>query len=135
MSDFDIGLAMFVAALVLIALRMPVGVAMLLVGGVGFATIGGWDRLFATLNSMTFSRFSSYTLSVIPLFLLMGDFATKGGMNRALFRCARAWMGHWRGGLAVATIGGCAAFGAICGSSLATAATISQVAEIGREHV
>jgi tripartite ATP-independent transporter DctM subunit len=128
MSDFDIGLAMFAAALVLIALRMPVGVAMLLVGGVGFATIGGWDRLFATLNSMTFSRFSSYTLSVIPLFLLMGDFATKGGMNRALFRCARAWMGHWRGGLAVATIGGCAAFGAICGSSLATAATMSQVA-------
>jgi C4-dicarboxylate transporter, DctM subunit len=128
MSDFDIGLAMFAGALVLIALRMPVGVAMLLVGGVGFATIGGWDRLFATLNSMTFSRFSSYTLSVIPLFLLMGDFATKGGMNRALFRCARAWMGHWRGGLAVATIGGCAAFGAICGSSLATAATMSQVA-------
>jgi len=128
MSDFDIGLAMFAAALVLIALRMPVGIAMLLVGGVGFATIGGWDRLFATLNSMTFSRFSSYTLSVIPLFLLMGDFATKGGMNRALFACARAWMGHWRGGLAVATIGGCAAFGAICGSSLATAATMSQVA-------
>jgi tripartite ATP-independent transporter DctM subunit len=128
MSNFDIGLAMFGAALALIALRMPVGIAMLLVGGVGFATIGGWDRLFATLNSMTFSRFSSYTLSVIPLFLLMGDFATKGGMNRALFRCARAWMGHWRGGLAVATIGGCAAFGAICGSSLATAATMSQVA-------
>jgi len=128
MTNFDIGLAMFAGALVLIALRMPVGPAMLLVGGVGFAAISGWDRLFASLNSLTFSRFSSYTLSVIPLFLLMGDFATKGGMNRALFRCARAWMGHWRGGLAVATIGGCAAFGAICGSSLATAATMSQVA-------
>jgi tripartite ATP-independent transporter DctM subunit len=128
MSNFDIGLAMFGAALVLIGLRMPVGVAMLLVGGVGYAAISGWDRLFASLNTLTFSRFSSYTLSVIPLFLLMGDFATKGGMNRALFRCARAWMGHWRGGLAVATIGGCAAFGAICGSSLATAATMSQVA-------
>ncbi len=128
MSNFDIGLAMFGAALVLIALRMPVGIAMLLVGGIGYASISGWDRLFASLNTLTFSRFSSYTLSVIPLFLLMGDFATKGGMNRALFRCARAWMGHWRGGLAVATIGGCAAFGAICGSSLATAATMSQVA-------
>jgi len=128
MSNFDIGLLMFAGALVLIALRMPVGIAMLFVGGLGFAAIGGWDRLFATLNSLTFSRFSSYTLSVIPLFLLMGDFATKGGMNRALFRCARAWMGHYRGGLAVATIGGCAAFGAICGSSLATAATMSQVA-------
>jgi tripartite ATP-independent transporter DctM subunit len=127
-SNFDLGLLMFAAALALIALRMPVGVAMLLVGGVGYAQLAGWDRLFATLNSLTFSRFSSYTLSVIPLFLLMGDFATKGGMNRALFRCARAWMGHWRGGLAVATIGGCAAFGAICGSSLATAATMSQVA-------
>ncbi|WP_439596033.1 TRAP transporter large permease [Falsiroseomonas sp.] len=128
MSNFAIGLTMFGGALALIALRMPVGIAMLLVGGLGYAEISGWDRLFATLNTLTFSRFSSYTLSVIPLFLLMGDFATKGGMNRALFRCARAWMGHWRGGLAVASIGGCAAFGAICGSSLATAATMSQVA-------
>ncbi len=128
MSNFDIGVLMFAGALLLIALRMPVGIAMLLVGGLGVAAIGGWDRLFAMLNTLTFSRFSSYTLSVIPLFLLMGDFATKGGMNRALFRCARSWMGHWRGGLAVATIGGCAAFGAICGSSLATAATMSQVA-------
>jgi tripartite ATP-independent transporter DctM subunit len=128
MTDFAIGLLMFGGALLLIALRMPVGVAMLLVGGLGYAGMSGWDRLFATLNTLTFSRFSSYTLSVIPLFLLMGDFATKGGMNRALFSCARAWMGHWRGGLALASIGGCAAFGAICGSSLATAATMSQVA-------
>jgi tripartite ATP-independent transporter DctM subunit len=128
MTNFDIGLLMFGSALLLIALRMPVGVAMLLVGGAGYAAISGSDRLLASLNTLTFSRFSSYTLSVIPLFLLMGEFATKGGMNRALFRCARAWMGHWRGGLAVATIGGCAAFGAICGSSLATAATMSQVA-------
>lgn len=128
MTNFTIGLLMFGGALLLIGLRMPVGIAMLLVGGLGYAEMSGWDRLFATLNTLTFSRFSSYTLSVIPLFLLMGDFATKGGMNRALFRCARAWMGHWRGGLAVASIGGCAAFGAICGSSLATAATMSQVA-------
>ncbi|MGK7864299.1 TRAP transporter large permease [Falsiroseomonas sp. E2-1-a4] len=128
MTNFTIGLLMFGGALLLIGLRMPVGIAMLLVGGLGYAELSGWDRLFATLNTLTFSRFFSYTLSVIPLFLLMGDFATKGGMNRALFRCARAWMGHWRGGLAVASIGGCAAFGAICGSSLATAATMSQVA-------
>jgi tripartite ATP-independent transporter DctM subunit len=128
MSGFEVGLAMFAGALVLIALRMPVGIAMLLAGGLGYAAIAGWTPLLASLKSLTFSRFSSYTLSVIPLFLLMGDFATKGGMNRALFRAARAWFGHWRGGLAVATIGGCAAFGAICGSSLATAATMSQVA-------
>ncbi|MBP0464898.1 TRAP transporter large permease [Roseomonas sp. PWR1] len=128
MSGFDIGIAMFVATLGLIGLRMPVGAAMLLVGGIGYAAIAGWTPLLATLRSMPFSKFSSYTLSVIPLFLLMGDFATKGGLNRALFNAARAWFGHWRGGLAVATVGGCAAFGAICGSSLATAATMSQVA-------
>ena len=128
MSRFDIGIWMFVASLVLIALRMPVAVAMLLAGGAGYAAINGATPLLNTLKTMTFSKFSNYTLSVIPLFLLMGEFATKGGMNSALFRAARAWFGHWRGGLAVATIGGCAAFGAICGSSLATAATMSQVA-------
>ena len=128
MTRFDIGIWMFIASLVLIALRMPVAVAMLLVGGVGYAAINGPTPLLNTLKTMTFSKFSNYTLSVIPLFLLMGEFATKGGMNTSLFRAARAWFGHWRGGLAVATIGGCAAFGAICGSSLATAATMSQVA-------
>ena len=128
MSRFDVGVWMFVASLVLIALRMPVAVAMLLAGGAGYAAINGLEPLLNTLKTMTFSKFSNYTLSVIPLFLLMGEFATKGGMNTALFRAARAWFGHWRGGLAVATIGGCAAFGAICGSSLATAATMSQVA-------
>ncbi|HKQ27036.1 MAG TPA: TRAP transporter large permease [Burkholderiales bacterium] len=128
MSRFDIGIWMFVASLALIALRMPVAVAMLLAGGVGYAAINGPGPLLNTLKTMTFSKFSNYTLSVIPLFLLMGEFATKGGLNSALYGAARAWFGHWRGGLAVATIGGCAAFGAICGSSLATAATMSQVA-------
>lgn len=128
MSKFDIGLWMFFGALIIIGLRMPVGAAMLLCGGLGYAAVNGWDPMLSTLKSMTFSRFSNYTLSVVPLFLLMGEFATKGGLNAALFRSARAWFGHWRGGLAVATIGGCAAFGAICGSSLATAATMSQVA-------
>jgi tripartite ATP-independent transporter DctM subunit len=128
MDRFDIGLWMFFGALVAIALRMPVAVAMLLVGGLGYSAINGVTPLLNTLKSLTFSKFANYTLLVIPLFLLMGEFATKGGMNSRLFRAARAWFGHWRGGLAVATIGGCAAFGAICGSSLATAATMSQVA-------
>ncbi len=128
MTPFDIGLAMFFGALVLIALRMPVGIAMLFCGGLGYAAINGWPPMVGTLKSLTFSRFANYSLSVVPLFLLMGEFATKGGLNTALFRAARAWFGHWRGGLAVATIGGCGAFGAICGSSLATAATMSQVA-------
>jgi tripartite ATP-independent transporter DctM subunit len=127
-TRFDIGIWMFVATLALIALRMPVAVAMLLVGGAGYAAINGVSPLLNTLKTMTFSKFSNYTLSVIPLFLLMGEFATKGGMNAKLFRAARAWLGHWRGGLAAATIGGCGAFGAICGSSIATAATMSQVA-------
>jgi tripartite ATP-independent transporter DctM subunit len=128
MSPHDIGIAMFAGVAVLLLARVPVGIAMLVAGGLGYAAITGWWPLLNTLKTMPFSRFSSYTLSVIPLFLLMGEFATKGGMNAALFRAARAWFGHWRGGLAVATIGGCAAFGAICGSSLATAATMSQVA-------
>ena len=128
MSKFDIGVWMFFGALIAIGLRMPVGAAMLLVGGVGYATINGWMPMLNALKSLTYSRFSNYTLSVIPLFLLMGDFAGKGGLSSALYRAGRAWFGHWRGGLAVATIGGCAAFGAICGSSLATAATMSQVA-------
>jgi C4-dicarboxylate transporter DctM subunit len=128
MDKFQIGLWMFMGALVLIGLRVPVGAAMLLAGGLGYATINGWGPLLANLKSMTYSKFSNYTLSVIPLFLLMGEFAGKGGLSSALYRTGRAWFGHWRGGLAIATIGGCAAFGAICGSSLATAATMSQVA-------
>jgi C4-dicarboxylate transporter DctM subunit len=119
---------MFFGALVLMALRMPVAVAMLVVGAAGYAAINGVSPLLSTLNRLTFSKFANYTLLVIPLFLLMGEFATKGGMNTALFGAGRAWFGHWRGGLAVATIGGCAAFGAICGSSLATAATMTKVA-------
>ena len=128
MTNFDIGIAMFVAALAVIALRMPVGVAMLAVGGLGFVAISGATPLLAQLKSITYSKFSNYTLSVIPMFLLMGEFAGKGGLSAALYRAGRAWFGHRRGGLAIATIGACAAFGAICGSSLATAATMSQVA-------
>ena len=128
MTNFDIGIAMFVSALAVIALRMPVGVAMLAVGGLGFVAISGATPLLAQLKSITYSKFSNYTLSVIPMFLLMGEFAGKGGLSAALYRAGRAWFGHRRGGLAIATIGACAAFGAICGSSLATAATMSQVA-------
>ncbi|RAI01009.1 C4-dicarboxylate ABC transporter permease [Acuticoccus sediminis] len=129
MSSFDIGVAMFAGAVILIMLRMPVGVAMLLVGGLGYAALVGWWPMLNTLKSLTFSCFSSYTLCVIPFFLLMGELATKGGMSAALFRAARAYVGHRRGGLGVATILGCAAFGAICGSSLATVATMTKVAE------
>jgi tripartite ATP-independent transporter DctM subunit len=77
---------------------------------------------------LTYGTFSSYSLSIVPLFLLMGQFATLGGVSSALFRSASSWLGHKRGGVAMSAIGACAGFGAICGSSLATAATMSQVA-------
>lgn len=119
---------MFAGALVVIALRMSVAGAMLLVGGMGYAAINGWLPLLSAIKTMTYSKFANNSLAVLPLFLVMGEFASHGGMNSRLFRAALSWFGHWRGGLAMATIGGCAAFGAICGSSLATAATMSKVA-------
>ncbi len=128
MSGFEMGLVLFAATLIAIMLRMPVGLAMFFIGAFGYWLLVGWHPLINTLNNSTYSRFASYTLTVVPLFLLMGQFATKAGINRALFRAASAWFGHMRGGLAIASVGGCAMFGAICGSSLATAATMSQVA-------
>ena len=128
MTDIEFGGLLFVVCLVLIALRMPVAVAMFTVGGLGFITLAGWSAFLGLLNSVPFSRTSGYTLSVLPLFLLMGQFATRAGLGRSLFDSARAWVGHRRGGLAISTVFGCAAFGSICGSSLATAATMSSVA-------
>jgi tripartite ATP-independent transporter DctM subunit len=128
MDRFDIGLIMFFGALALAAARLSVAGSMLLAGGLGYAAINGWGPLLSTMKTMTFSRFSNYSLSVLPFFLLMGEFATRGGMNSQLYRAARTFFGHLRGGLAIATIGGCGAFSAISGSSLATAATMSQVA-------
>ncbi|MNM15224.1 Sialic acid TRAP transporter permease protein SiaT [compost metagenome] len=81
-----------------------------------------------TLNSLAYSRLSNYDLAVIPLFVMMGQFATHGGLSRSIFRCAAAFIGHWKGGMGLSAIGACAGFGAICGSSLATAATMSHVA-------
>ncbi|MGI3169293.1 TRAP transporter large permease [Pseudooceanicola sp. C21-150M6] len=129
MSTFDIGLWSFPVLLLLIFLRMPIGLAMFAVGfgGLYFIT-GGTTVALAKLKSETYSTFSSYSLSIVPMFLLMGQFATLGGMSKALFKAAESWLGHRRGGVAMAAIGACAGFGAICGSSLATAATMGQVA-------
>jgi C4-dicarboxylate transporter, DctM subunit len=88
----------------------------------------GSAPLLAFLNTQTYARFASYDLSVIPLFILMGQFATQGGLSRALFEFASAVMGRFKGGLAMASVLACAGFGAICGSSVATAATITSVA-------
>ncbi|MEQ9329731.1 TRAP transporter large permease [Thalassobaculum sp.] len=136
MTGIELGLAVFAGMLALMALRMPIGVAMMVAGGGGFALIVGWTPLIAQLKSSAYYLFSSYSLTVIPLFLLMGQFATKSGLSRGLFGAANAWLGHRPGGIAMAAIGGCGLFGAICGSSLATAATMGQVAlpELKRYH-
>lgn len=128
MTDVEFGAALFAVCLLLVALRMPVAVAMFAVGGFGFASLASWSAFLNLLNTAPFGRVSSYTLSVLPLFILMGALATRAGLSRKLFDAARACVGHQRGGLAVSTIGGCAGFGAICGSSIATGATMAAVA-------
>ena len=127
MSDLAIGGMGFGALFVLIALRIPIGVAMITVGMVGYVSIAGTVPLLSFLKTEMYWRFSSFDFSVIPLFLMMGNFATRAGVTSALFRAASAFIGHLRGGLAMAAIGGCAAFGTISGSSLATAAMMGQV--------
>lgn len=114
----------------MVFLRAPIGLAMLLCGFAGwyFAMGGNPNVLLNKLKSETYSQFSSYSLSIIPMFLLMGQFATLSGMSTSLFKAAESFLGHRRGGVAMASVGACAGFGAICGSSLATAATMSKVA-------
>ena len=129
MSDQLIGVLSFPALLVMIFLRVPIGLAMFLAGLAGLVMVTGDTRVpFGRLTSETFTTFSSYSLSIIPMFLLMGHFATLGGMSQALFKAAEGWLGHRKGGVAMAAVGACAGFGAICGSSLATAATMGRVA-------
>jgi len=129
-TGIGIGLSIFAFLLVLMVLRVPIGIAMFSAGTSGYiyllgGTVTPWLNL---LKSLPYARLSNYDLVVIPLFLLMGQFATNGGLSSSLFRCVSAFMGHRRGGVAMAAIGACAGFGAICGSSLATAATMGQVA-------
>jgi len=111
----------------MLALRVQIGIAMFLTGAIGYIWVSGLDPLLAYLKNAPYGRFSLYDLSVVPLFLLMGQFATHGGLSRALFKAGNAFIGHWKGGMAMAGVASCAGFGAICGSSLATAATMSHV--------
>ncbi|WP_439650054.1 TRAP transporter large permease [Gymnodinialimonas mytili] len=113
----------------MIFLRVPIGLSMFLTGLVGLILVTGDTQVpFGRLKSETYTTFSSYSLSIIPMFLLMGHFATLGGMSQALFKAAEGFLGHRKGGVAMAAVGACAGFGAICGSSLATAATMGRVA-------
>ncbi len=128
MTPIAIALLIIGIMLVLMAVRIPIGIAMFAAGCAGYLLQAGWLPLANFLNTQAFARFSSYDLSVIPLFILMGNFATQGGISKALFAVTAAAMARFRGGLAMASVVACAAFGAICGSSVATAATITSVA-------
>jgi tripartite ATP-independent transporter DctM subunit len=127
MTEGLVGLA---AMLVLAFVRLPIALAMAVVGIVGYAYMRDWNWTvaFAVAQTKIYETGRNYTLSVVPLFILMGSFTTRAGMSQELFRAAYAFIGHLRGGLAMATILACAGFGAICGSSIATAATMSKVA-------
>ncbi|MCU0968781.1 MAG: TRAP transporter large permease [Rubrivivax sp.] len=128
MSATAIGIAMFGGMLALMALRVPIAAAMFIPGALGYWGMTSEPALLNHLKGSAVARLTVYDLSVIPLFLLMGQFATQGGLSRALFAAAAALVGHVRGGLAMASILSAGAFGAVCGSSVATSATITQVA-------
>jgi C4-dicarboxylate transporter, DctM subunit len=118
----------FAAMLVLIGLRMPVGLAMLLTGSAGYIYLASASAFLNYMKATPYFLFSNYTLSVIPLFILMGAFAERSGLATDLFKAASGFVGHLRGGLAMAVIGACTGFGAICGSSVATTATFGRAA-------
>jgi tripartite ATP-independent transporter DctM subunit len=128
MSSDAIAVAGFVALFALMLLRVPVGMAMGLVGVTGFGYLVGGAPALKLVGQTSMRTVTDYTFGVIPMFLLMGAFVTNSGMSRELFRAANAFVGHRRGGLGIATIAACGGFAAICGSSVATAATFSTVA-------
>jgi len=128
MTLFQIGLFGCLALVMLLVSNMPVGYVMALVGVIGFAWVTNPTAALNMLSADIFDSFSSYTLTVIPLFVLMGQVAFHSGISQRLFAAAYRWMGHLPGGMAMATVGACTAFGAICGSGPATSATMAAVA-------
>ncbi|TXL64688.1 TRAP transporter large permease [Zeimonas arvi] len=128
MDPIALALLIFGIMIALMVVRIPIAVAMFVAGTTGYLMQAGWLPYANFLKTQTYSRFSNYDLSVIPLFLLMGQFATHGGLSRALFSFTNSLMSRVRGGMAMAAVIACAAFGAVCGSSVATAATVGTVA-------
>mgnify|MGYP000524820827 FL=1 len=132
----EISLIGFAVLMIFIFARVPLGVAMGVVGVCGFAYVQveefgnprGWDAAFNMISQVAFETGLSYSLSVVPLFILMGNFITEAGLSSQLYRASNAFLGHFKGGLALATVVSCGAFSAVCGSSMATAATMSKVA-------
>ena len=123
-----LGVAGFGAVLLLIALRVPVGIAMGVIGALGYGLTYGWSSLAFVLGRAPFDAVFPVSLSVVPLFVMMGVFAGRTGLSQSLYNLVASFIGHLRGGLAMATIGASALFGAVCGSSIATAATIGRIA-------
>ncbi len=128
MSDTGAAVLGFLVMLLLIGVRMPVGLSMLVVGSAGFVHLAGWPAFLNYMKSTPYFLFANYTFSVIPLFVLMGALAERSGLSTRLFSAAASGIGHRRGGMGMAVIGACTAFGAICGSSVATAATFARAA-------
>ena len=118
----------FAILIVLVFLRLPIAFAMGLVGACGFAYLSGWRPSLAMVGTLCSEVALSYSLSVVPMFILMGNLVSKAGLSSELFSASHAFLGHRRGGLSMATIVACGGFSAICGSSLATAATMAKVA-------
>ncbi len=123
-----VGLAGLAGLLLLIVMRIPIAYAMIVTGGIGVTILNGPLIFMSQLKDLAYIQFSIYDLSVIPMFVLMGNLATKSGLSRELFQAANAWVGWVRGGVAMSAIIACAGFGAVCGSSLATASTMGKVA-------
>ena len=128
MTPLSIGLIGLAVLFVLLLSRMPIGLVMALVGFAGFAIIAGFNDALGVLGTVPYSTFANYNMSIIPLFILMGAFCFYSGLSKDLYDTVHAWLGHFRGGLSMATVGACASFAAVSGSSLATAATMGTVA-------
>lgn len=128
MSIETVGVIGIVLMLLLMFLRMPIGVAMAVIGFVGFSVIVGWEQGFSMVSQTAFRAADDYMMIVIPLFILMGIVAGYAGLSDEAFYTANKWLGHLPGGLAMAVVGGCTGFGAVCGSAVATASTMCMVA-------
>ncbi|WP_099867637.1 TRAP transporter large permease [Pararhizobium haloflavum] len=127
-SELTLGVSGLVLLVVLIAIRMPIAYSMIIVGGAGTMMLFGPAILMSQMKTLAYGIFSNYDLSVVPLFVLMGHLATQAELSQGLFRAANAWLGRFKGGVAMSAVAACAGFGAVCGSSLATASTMGQVA-------
>jgi len=128
MDPFLIGLIGLLALLILIAVRVPIAYTMILVGVIGTSLESGPTIVLYQLKDLAYSQFSTYDLSVLPMFILMGALAARCGLSQDMFRGADAWLGRFRGGVAMAAVAACGGFGAVCGSSTATASTMGIVA-------